>query len=54
MKPILLGPNQPGLFYRGGIAVASFRGLAPNGGSVPEDGVEVIRCLPHHVEEADR
>ena len=39
MKPILLGPNQPVRFYRGGPAIARFRGLPENGGSVPEDWV---------------
>lgn len=39
MKPIVLGPNQPIRFYRGGRAIARFRGLSPNGGSVPEDWV---------------
>ena len=39
MKPILLEPNQPTRFYRGGPAIARFRGLSPNGGNVPEDWV---------------
>ncbi|MGZ4390429.1 MAG: class I mannose-6-phosphate isomerase [Gaiellaceae bacterium] len=39
MKPILLGPNQPARFYRGGPAIARFRGLSPNGDFVPEDWV---------------
>jgi mannose-6-phosphate isomerase len=39
MKPILLGPNQPARFYRGGPAIARFRGLSPNGDNVPEDWV---------------
>ncbi len=39
MKPILLGPNQPVRFYRGGPAIARFRGLLPDDGSVPEDWV---------------
>jgi mannose-6-phosphate isomerase len=39
MKPILLGPNQPLRFYRGGPAIARFRGLSPNGDRVPEDWV---------------
>lgn len=39
MKPILLGPNQPLRFYRGGEAIARFRGLPPNGNHVPEDWI---------------
>jgi len=39
MKPVLLEPNQPVRFYRGGDAIARFRGLSPSGGSVPEDWV---------------
>ncbi len=39
MKPILLGPNQPARFYRGGRAIARFRGLSSDGDFVPEDWV---------------
>jgi len=39
MKPILLGPNQPPQFYRGGAAIARFRGLSPTGDRVPEDWI---------------
>lgn len=40
MQPIVLGPNQPAQFYRGGAAIAAFRGL-PAGDSAftPEDWV---------------
>jgi len=39
MNPIVLGPNQAPHFYRGGAAVARFRGLSRNGDHVPEDWV---------------
>jgi mannose-6-phosphate isomerase len=39
MKPFLLGPNQPERFYRGGAAIARFRGTDPGGERVPEDWV---------------
>jgi mannose-6-phosphate isomerase len=39
LKPIALGPNQPSRFYRGGPAIASFRGLPENGDRVPEDWI---------------
>jgi mannose-6-phosphate isomerase len=37
MKPILLAPNQPPHFYRGGAGIADFRGLSSNGDHTPED-----------------
>jgi mannose-6-phosphate isomerase len=37
VKPIPLGPNQPPHFYRGGAAIAAFRGVSRNGDHVPED-----------------
>ncbi|MGH3154957.1 MAG: class I mannose-6-phosphate isomerase [Streptosporangiaceae bacterium] len=40
--PLLLGPNQPQRFYRGGSKIAGFRGLAPDGldgDHLPEDWV---------------
>jgi len=37
MKPIVLSPNQPPHFYRGGAAIAAFRGISPDGDRVPED-----------------
>ncbi|HEY0416154.1 MAG TPA: class I mannose-6-phosphate isomerase [Gaiellaceae bacterium] len=39
MKPVLLPPNQPPRFYRGGSAIAAFRGLAAGRDDVPEDWV---------------
>lgn len=45
MKPILLGPNQPERFYRGGPAIARFRGLPPHGDHVPEDWVASTTSL---------
>jgi mannose-6-phosphate isomerase len=39
MKPILLEANQPSRFYRGGAAIARFRGLAASEDYVPEDWV---------------
>lgn len=39
VKPIELGPNQPRQFYRGGGAIAEFRGTAPTDGYRPEDWV---------------
>jgi mannose-6-phosphate isomerase len=38
--PVLLGPNQPPRFYRGGAKIAAFRGLPAEGGDHrPEDWV---------------
>ena len=37
MKPIVLQPNQPPHFYRGGSGIAAFRGLPTDGDHVPED-----------------
>jgi mannose-6-phosphate isomerase len=37
LKPIVLPPNQPPRFYRGGSAIARFRGLEPGGEFAPED-----------------
>ena len=39
MKPLLLAPNQPPRFYRGGERIARFRGLPAPGDHVPEDWV---------------
>jgi mannose-6-phosphate isomerase len=39
MKPIRLPANQPHRFYRGGAAIARFRGTAPADENVPEDWV---------------
>jgi mannose-6-phosphate isomerase len=39
VRPLLLGPNQPPRFYRGGERIARFRGLAAPGDHVPEDWV---------------
>jgi mannose-6-phosphate isomerase len=39
MKPIRLQANQPSRFYRGGGAIARFRGSEPPGDHVPEDWV---------------
>jgi mannose-6-phosphate isomerase len=39
VKPLRLGPNQPPRFYRGGPAIARFRGLQPGPNNVPEDWV---------------
>jgi mannose-6-phosphate isomerase len=39
MKPIRLAANQPRRFYRGGEAIARFRGLAAPDDHVPEDWV---------------
>jgi mannose-6-phosphate isomerase len=37
MKPLLLPPNRPRLFYRGGSALAEFRGVAAEDDYRPED-----------------
>lgn len=37
--PILLGPNQPAHFYRGGLGIARLRGLPRPAGDFPEDWV---------------
>jgi mannose-6-phosphate isomerase len=39
MRPIVLAANQPQRFYRGGDAIARFRGAAPANDHVPEDWV---------------
>lgn len=39
MKPLLLPPNQPPHFYRGGAAIADLRGLPTTGERTPEDWV---------------
>lgn len=39
MRPIELGPNPIERFYRGGPAIAGFRGLAPSAERAPEDWV---------------
>lgn len=37
MKPIVLQPNRPPHFYRGGSGIAAFRGLPDEGERLPED-----------------
>jgi mannose-6-phosphate isomerase len=39
MRPLLLPPNQPPHFYRGGAAIADLRGLPPGAERAPEDWV---------------
>jgi mannose-6-phosphate isomerase len=39
LGPVVLGPNQPWRFYRGGAAIAAFRGLPLLGDHFPEDWV---------------
>lgn len=39
MNPIVLGPNQIRRFYRGGAAIARFRGVPGEGDHAPEDWV---------------
>ncbi len=39
MQPLVLEPNQPSRFYRGGSRIANFRGLPETGANVPEDWV---------------
>ena len=39
MQPVVLGPNQPDQFYRGGESIARFRGLPQTGGYRPEDWI---------------
>jgi mannose-6-phosphate isomerase len=39
MRPLELGPNQIGRFYRGGARLEAFRGLPPSGRDAPEDWV---------------
>lgn len=39
MEAVVLGPNQPERFYRGGAAIAAFRGLAAESERQPEDWV---------------
>jgi mannose-6-phosphate isomerase len=39
LAPLVLGPNQPPQFYRGGERIARFRGLPPGPASRPEDWV---------------
>jgi len=38
-EPVVLGPNQPERFYRGGPTIAAFRGLEAEGSHRPEDWV---------------
>lgn len=37
--PLILGPNQPRQFYRGGTRIAAFRGITPASDYLPEDWV---------------
>lgn len=39
VRPLELGPNQIGRFYRGGARIEAFRGLPPSGVDAPEDWV---------------
>jgi mannose-6-phosphate isomerase len=39
IAPLVLGPNQPSQFYRGGARIARFRGLPPGPANRPEDWV---------------
>jgi mannose-6-phosphate isomerase len=39
LAPLVLGPNQPRQFYRGGARIAAFRGIAPGSAYAPEDWV---------------
>lgn len=39
LAPLVLGPNQPRQFYRGGERIARFRGLPPGPADRPEDWV---------------
>lgn len=39
MKPLLLAPNQPRRFFRGGAAIARLRGLEASDDHVPEDWI---------------
>jgi mannose-6-phosphate isomerase len=39
LAPLLLGPNQPRQFYRGGARIAAFRGTTPDSEYLPEDWV---------------
>jgi mannose-6-phosphate isomerase len=39
VQPIILGPNPIERFYRGGAAIARFRGIPARGESIPEDWV---------------
>jgi mannose-6-phosphate isomerase len=39
LAPLVLGPNQPPQFYRGGERIARFRGLPPGPANRPEDWV---------------
>jgi mannose-6-phosphate isomerase len=39
VQPVVLGPNQPDLFYRGGESIARFRGLPQTSGHRPEDWI---------------
>jgi mannose-6-phosphate isomerase len=45
MQPLDLGPNQPERFYRGGGAIAAFRGLPAPGERHPEDWVASTTTL---------
>jgi mannose-6-phosphate isomerase len=45
MMPIVLGPNQPQRFYRGGAAIAAFRDMPVAGDHLPEDWVGSTTCL---------
>lgn len=42
MDPIVLGPNQPEHFYRGGRNIAELRGIEPSDANRPEDWVASI------------
>ncbi len=44
-QPVVLGPNQSKRFYRGGAAIAAFRGLPVPGDRYPEDWVASTTTL---------
>lgn len=45
LQPVVLGPNQSERFYRGGPAIAAFRGLPTPGERYPEDWVASTTTL---------
>lgn len=47
MRPIVLEPNQPRRFYRGGPAIARFRGTEPSDDHAPEDWVGSATTIFH-------
>lgn len=45
MIPVVLGPNQPPRFYRGGRAIAAFRDVPAREDDLPEDWIGSTTCL---------